>query len=227
MSSLPTRGWFLIMLLMSGCLPYVTPSLEMTPPVNVGKDAEDVHVFRVDVNTKWSLPIFYDEEQYSLRRIPLIAGAAPPQVQAGLDRGLFIPVALVYHIHYHDGCHVRLYRPGFELVEFKSWQFGKQLEWKTALSLVDQEMAIDNLITSCGTIRGQLTPSWRGDDHGDTWKPSAGLSPGSFSEQHKTALLFAATEYERLATMNGLSGSESDVRRLREKAEMLRKHASR
>jgi hypothetical protein len=191
----------------------------MTPLVKVGKAAEDVHVFRVDVNTKWGLPALYDEESYSLRRILLIAGTVPPQVKAGVDTGIImIGVALNYHFHYHNGCHVRIYRPGFELVEFKSWQFGKPLEWKAARTLVEQEKAIDQLMAKAGTPHNPAIP---GEEQKQATEIPASLRPGSFSEQHKAALLFAASEYERLATLDDPSRTEADTQRLLDKAQQL------
>src|SRR5262245_38384841 len=94
-----------------GCIPYAFPSLTMTPLINVADCPDEVHVFRVDVSSKHGAPC-YGQEEYSLSRIPLVAGRVPPQVQAGFDKGIIIiGVALNYHFHYHDGVRVRLYRP--------------------------------------------------------------------------------------------------------------------
>src|SRR5262245_4665159 len=138
--------WFPLLLLPAlGCIPYVFPSLVMTPAVPVGPERDEVHAFRVDIATRTGAPC-YGQESYSLREIPLIAGSVPPQVHAGQDTGvIIIGVALNYHFHYHEGVHVRLYRPGYRTVAFKSWEVGKRLNWTSAADVADREQAIDTL----------------------------------------------------------------------------------
>ena len=71
-----------------------------------------MHVFRVNLLGIGWLLLLCGHDEYSLEEVPLIAGNVPPQVRASVDRGLIIiGVAVNHHFHYHDGVHVRLYRP--------------------------------------------------------------------------------------------------------------------
>jgi hypothetical protein len=200
-----------------GCIPYVLPSLVMTRPMNLSEVAEEVHVFRVDISAKSGAPC-YGQEEYSLSEVSLIGGVAPPQLQAGLDRGIIIiGVALNYHFHYHDGVHVRLYRPGYELVQFKSWEFGKKVTWTRCSDLVGRERAIDELLAAPGTV------SWcQMSRHKEekSWGVPGALRSAAYSKKHRAALEFIGAEYERLAADEGCS--EEDRRRLSGKAEAVR-----
>jgi hypothetical protein len=204
-----------------GCIPYVLPSLEVTGPLDLAEAAGEVHVFRVEVATKTGRPC-YGSEGHSLSRIPLRGGVVPPQVQAGLDRGvIIIGVALNYHFHYHDGVLVRLYRPGYELVQFRSWQIGKKLEWTPVADLAGREKAIDDLLDGCGTVNN-CWPAAERLTGTAAWDVPGGLRPGSHSEAHRATLAFAASEYERLLQTTATECDEAVTRRLLDKAEKVR-----
>jgi hypothetical protein len=172
----------------------------------------------VDISSKAGSPC-YGEEDHSFAAVPLIHGVVPPQARAGLDRGIIIiGVALNYHFHYHEGVHVRLYRPGYDLVAFRSWQLGKQVEWKPAVDLAGREKAIDDLLASPGTVGWcQFTRESNGP-----WDVPGGLRPGSYSTAHLAALRFIAAEYEKLAATNDPPCSAEARQRLLDKAAKVR-----
>lgn len=208
---------------LAGCLPYISPSLEVVPQINLAEEADEVHAFRVDGTQTQKLGDIQDSTvAYSLSRISILNRAVLSQTRASLDRGMFvIGIALNYHIRYHQGCHVRLYRPGYELVEFRSWQFGKQLVWTPTNSLEAEEKAIDDIIADYEPEG--IVASFRAKQGGLPWA----LCKGSHSKAHKEVLLFVATEYERLAEKyNRGKSSLAMVRRLEEKAQMVRGLAS-
>jgi hypothetical protein len=207
--------------LLCGCIPYVFPSLVITRPLDVSEVAEEVRAFRVDISAKHGAPC-YGEEQFSLSELLLVAGMVPPQVKPTVDSGvIIIGVALNYHFHYHDGVHVRLYRRGYELAQFKSWQFGKRLEWTPVKDCAGRERTIDTLLAGPGTVAWcQFTPK---KDENQPWTLHGGLRPGAYSKAHREALAFAAREYERLA--DALDCPVDARARLQDKAAQVRAHA--
>jgi len=72
-------------------------------------------------------------------------------------------------VHSSASVGLRLYRPGFELIEIKSWGRADKIDWKVAAGLEVQEGALDKLFPVDGHTSG------------------------------KEAFLFGASEYERLA----------------------------
>jgi hypothetical protein len=224
------RGWAslaVVLLGLWGCIPYVMPALEVTQPLDLSEVAQEVQAFRVDISSKSGAPC-YGQEEYSLSWIPLTGGVAPAQVQAGLDSGIIIiGIALNYHFHYHDGVHVRLYRPGYDLVEFKSWQMGKSVVWVPAKDFAAREKAIDDLLSACGTVSWcQMHRNSELFPEDSAAKPSAevpgGLRPGSYSVEHCAALAFAAQEYDKLWQSNDPSCTEDVKKRLLHKAGSVR-----
>lgn len=97
------------------------------------------------------------------------------QVKPSLSYGLAYPLLVANGLsHSSHTVAVRIYRPGYELVEIASWQAPPDLRCKRVDDVFGQAHALDRLY------------SWP-------------LEPGSASEAHREALLFGATEYERLA----------------------------
>ncbi len=150
----------------------------------------------------------------------------PAQVQAGLDRGIIIiGVALNYHFHYHNGVHVRLYRPGYDLVQFKSWQLSKGVDWIPVKDFAGREKAVDDLLSSCGTVAWcQFTGK---SDENAPWQLPCGLRAGSHSAEHRAALAFAAQEYENLLRSDDPACGEQVKARLLDKVKKVRALMSR
>ncbi len=190
---LPTLG---------GCVaPYCYPKLENIHSIREGRDA-DIHVFRVDVTR---CPVKFllfttQSQQDQLRELPIAAGeCVPSQTQVSLSRGLGLLGVLLHD----DGGHVRhdlllkLYRPGYELLVLEPGQRADQIAWKPLPDLEAQGKQLDALC--------------------------ARAKPGSASPAHRDALLFIASEYERLAT----NAAEDQMlkQHLDEKAKALRELA--
>jgi len=76
---------------------------------------------------------------------------------------------------------VRVYRPGFALVEICAWTGVQDVHWREAKTLAAQEKTIDDL----------LAPTVKGSEETKR-KPFAHLDPGSVSVSHHDALLFGS-----------------------------------
>jgi hypothetical protein len=174
----------------------------------VGRDDGEVYAFRVDVTKKQAdldLWLGTGDETCTLARIPLSTDRTPPQTRVSFDHGLIVlGVALNYRTLTSHSVAVRLYRPGFRLVEIKPGDPADRATWEAATGLEAQEAALDNLFGLKGE-RGRL-------------------EPGSASAAHREALLFGASEYDRLASLASAqrSGQGDQGKRLGEKAERLR-----
>src|SRR5262249_27973345 len=102
--------------------PYLT--LNITPPVAARADGESVYVFRVELerhgagsNIAW----------YGMTPLRLWSGTVPPQVVPGIN-------VLSCHGTRQDVV-VRMYRPGYRLVEVESWTLPRDVTWVPAESL--------------------------------------------------------------------------------------------
>lgn len=182
-------------MLACGCLPYVMPALDVTPPLTPGGQGADVRAFRFDVSERHGSPC-YGSEQYSLCEIPRVAGIVPPQAQPGIDSGLIIIGPLSYHFHHHEGVQVRLYRPGYQTITAKSWDVGKRVIWEPAETVAAREHAIDDVIAPSGDVTSSMFLRQRKDGE---WRLPPGLRPGSFSPAHRRCLEFVVREYRELA----------------------------
>jgi hypothetical protein len=195
-----------------GCLfPFGTPKFCCVPSVDLGSNADDVHVFRVDI-TRYFADIS-GNDSYTYSEVPFtFLGWTPPQIKVTGVVGIFVfGVALNYPIYVSQSVAARLYRPGYELVELDSWQFPRQVEWKMAPDLTSQENALDQLFLF--PKGGELRPA-------TFFTTSRQLNPGSASAAHRRALLFGASEYDRLAVGQVASTDEARCR-LHHKAELL------
>jgi hypothetical protein len=213
---MPSRiGWIAYLLCLSclaGCLPYCAgPSLSYTPAVEFAAPASEVHAFRVDITKeKVDLDVFSKE---CLSEIPAQnTDEVPAQLRPGVTSGLVVfGVAVNYVTCTSHSLALRLYRPGYDLVEVASWQLNNRVTWHAAAHLAAQEEAVDSLF-----------PLDRGDK--SMGQESHRLANGSASPAHRQALLFGASEYDRL---EHLVESKDQLARLSRKAAALRDLAAR
>ncbi|MBI3412328.1 MAG: hypothetical protein HY040_28750 [Planctomycetes bacterium] len=221
---------------LSGCfIPLAYPTWSQTPLVPLDAPNEEVHAFRVHVKEDWSGPEFWKEYEYTLAPVPTLAGHSIPQTTVSADYGcLWLCVALNFVVHTHHTLELRLYRPGYETVEIKSWDLTKEIAWKKADDLAEHEKAIDDLLSGPRRDWGSFPHLMRAklEAPGTSSKSNKAvefnLQPGSESRAHKKALLFGAEEYERLAASFAATNDElrDTQARLLAKAAWLRKRAA-
>jgi hypothetical protein len=191
----------------AGCLiPYAYPKLDYVPGCDLGPKVTDVHAFRVDVTADQA--DIDANGSYTLSEIvPKSDGTFPPQANLSLERGHYVfGVVLNYNVGRLHATRVRLYRPGYQLVELPAWSSNKDIVWRATTDWREQEKAIEDLIR---------WPTFTTDGHtvggGD-------LARTGIPEAARRALVFVATEYERVAA---LATNPEDATRLREKARRL------
>jgi hypothetical protein len=210
----------LIFPLLPGCLiPYGFPTLSHVPGVELEQEAAPVHAFRVEITREW-VDIGGDDA-WTLTEMPLgISGSVPSETRLSATYGFLVfGIALNYPVYTSHTVALRLYRPGYELVEIDSWQLAAKIAWREAPDLEAQERVLDRLYPL-----GSETP-----EYCFVGFLSRRLNPGSKSEAHREVLLFGASEYERLATSarSTLSNPEDLCKRLAEKAKTLHTLAAR
>jgi hypothetical protein len=126
-------------------------------------------------------------------------GETDPQRKTSVTFGLFtLPLPLFYHVSHR--LLVRLYRPGFQLLEVTSENQGQPIIWQAAPDLQSQAEALDALFPG----------------------PFSELSRGSQSPAHREALLFGASEFDRLAAQ---AKDQERAEWWRERAKWLRERA--
>lgn len=216
--------------LATGCIPigYAYPTVAFVPGVRVGAPVDEVHAFRLDVADDDNGIEFADREhdRYILHSLSPGAGDRLwPQMKTAVDYGwIWHFIAMSYGGHTHHTLLVRLYRPGFQTIEVRSWQKGGEAKWVEAADLETQEKAIDDLLSTWGTDFQGWIRRRTSHDSKDAPRDSTvfhSLAAGSTSKSHRQALLFAASEYERLK-----SAADQAMRsRLEEKAQALRQLA--
>jgi hypothetical protein len=125
----------------------------------------------------------------------------------------------------------------------RAWDRARDLQWDPAPDLIAQEKAIDDLL-GVPAIGDEATPGawWEVKDAKlpersefnvlthtmtATITSALGLQSGQESTAQRQALLFAASEYDRLASSKRASftGMEAVRERLQQKAIWLRRHA--
>jgi len=148
----------------------------------------------------------------------------PSQLEVAPATGVYNPFQLVGATEHERNLYtmtVRLYRPGYQTKELKSWDKARSPKWTPAPDLLAQEKAIDDLLAVPSDQ--PTTGTWW--DQRDQKVPS--LQPGSISNAQQNALMFASSEYQRLANSPAAGGSSViGVReRLQQKAIYLRKYA--
>ncbi len=220
--------------LLSGCLVLLGaawPSLPVTPPLQVNATGGQVHAFCVEAVTSHGSIDFSGENEYVLREVSVSPdGWVRPQVDAACDYGwCWHMIALSYVQVKHHTLIVRLYRPGCETVEVGAWSLAHDVKWTGVADLAGQEKAIDRLVSTRGANLWQEMAERR-DEEEPSPSPEVSreagcefLAAGSKSPEHRKALLFAASEYERLAkSAPGDAASRPAADRMRKKAAWLR-----
>jgi hypothetical protein len=190
---------------LGGCIfPYCAyPRLDYTPGVKLDSPPNEVHAFRVDITrpiadmSMFVGPVPVDER---LSELPVTnTDEVPAQIKPSVTYGfVVIGIVLNYLTHTSHSIALRLYRPGYELVEIASWQRVNRVPWKRAADLEAQVKTLESLF------------------------PFGQLEAGSKSAAHRDALLFGASEYERLAT---IARSQDQQARLTGMATRLRERA--
>jgi hypothetical protein len=215
----------------TGCLiPYAYPKVSWTPSLNVGPNAEEVRAFRVDVTG--DIVDIGESDQFTLASVTPISGEREPaQARLSLEYGIYTSSRQLqpFPVHHGHSTLLRLYRPGYQLVEVKSFEFPPNINWIAAPDLLAQEKAVDALLSvpSIEAPRYEFSYGRDGISDHSAWpkeERNPALRSGAVSAKHKEALLFAASEYDRLALL-APTESEQDRRvraRLLSKADSLR-----
>jgi hypothetical protein len=200
-----------------GCLiPFGFPTISQTPLLSLGKEAEEIHAFRVDI-TREFVDIGGSDDCTLSEVTSSTAGRVFPQTRLSATYGMYvIGVELNFPVYTSHSVALKLYRPGYELVELDSWEPSKEIVWKMAPDLASQEKQLDRLF---------LMDNEEEESKWQLIKPR--LSPGSKSAEHRRILLFGVSEYERLATAAAASGPQAEAvrRRLQSKAQKLKELA--
>lgn len=201
----------------------------------------DVRAFRIDIEEK-ERPV--PRARYALSAIPLDGGGLIPaqfhlapttaigSVARKSDKGTTLTVG---EVRSEYAVSVRAYRPGYLTIDIKPGKETRWLHWIRADSF-EQEMAIDVLL---GVQRISGKAGWwewsyqrptselvnAGSNANSRYQLALGdygLLPGSVSKTHREVLLFAASEYERLAI---LATEQEARRRLEQKAAQMKRYA--
>jgi len=206
----------------AGCVPlvYAYPSVSLVPALNLGPAHDNIYAFRVDIADDDSSSHFAKPGHYRFRQVHIAPhGSVVAQGKVGMDSGFYWNLFVTCFAQKTDHTiRLRLYRPGFNLIEIQSWQGDASLEWQAVPGPAGQEQVVDALLRPTG--KG----TWPGRDQ--VWGFGQ-LDPGSASSEHRHALLFAAAEYQRLAEdmeIDAADGAEA-CNRCHAKAKFLRELA--
>jgi hypothetical protein len=200
-------------LLATGCLiPYAYPKLDYVPGTDLGPKAPDVHAFRVDVTAR-QVDIG-ETGTFTLTEIePRADGSFPAQTRFSLERGVYLAtVPLGFNVGRRHATRVRLYRPGYQVVEVPAWGSAAGARWVPAADWLAQERAVDDLLHRPTVSAGAGAFARAGSSSWDGQLPEVG------APQTARVLVFAAAEYERVAL---LAPTPEDAACLREKAGRL------
>jgi hypothetical protein len=217
------RSFATFAVFLAGCfVPFAYPRFSHIPAVPVDNDHGNVHAFRVSADVQRI--DFGNQTKYEIDEIPITpAGHIPAQNNLSLDRGCYvIGVALNYPVHRAHLIKLRLYRPGYQLVEFSSWQNSEKVTWFPASDLDSQEEAVDELLAA-PVFGGYWNPVFQIERLKQMFDVSK-TPPGSVSPHHRESLRFIAAEYERLAETNLPSADDCAIARdrLKSKASIVR-----
>jgi hypothetical protein len=223
------KRWLMLLGLLApnltGCMPYVYPTVSHTPELTVPNADGSVHAFRVDVDRTERAPEA-TTTQYTLWRIPIDErGIIPSQLEIAPATGIYNPLGITdtpAHERSQYSMCVRLYRPGYRTQEVQQWGKARDLQWAPASDLLAQEKAVDDLLAV-----PTATPGGSWWELKDQKQPALGLQPGIDSNYHKQALLFASSEYQRLAAgpLAAQPANQTVRERLQQKAIWLRRYA--
>jgi hypothetical protein len=196
----------LVCLALPGCMefPLCIPEVNYVAPVDLGSSGAEVQAFRVDVTEKTVVNIDHNLKSagggvsyYELTPMRVSAsGRTSLQWDASWAYGWrciglwdYWPTLTTHSVA------VRLYRRGYETAELRPGQDGPD-DWTEAPDLAAQEKAVDDLLgVSPLKSTSPLKPVKGIGEH----SPPA-LELGTVSSGHHKALLFAAGEYEWLAS---------------------------
>jgi hypothetical protein len=209
-------------LITGGCMqiPYFMPEINYAPAVAAGGKSGEVHAFRVDITQKTEIKegvnamrgevVEYEE----LSRIRTSSGGATSaQISLNFSSGWrYVGVVNYTATSTGHGIALKLYRPGYETIVLKPGEDAHELRWREASDLNAQVKAVDDLFRAA-------TPASK--------KPITMrrvLEPGTKSAAHREALLYGASEYERLARgLSAFSANDRESQRdLLEEANRLR-----
>lgn len=235
----------------TGCVAFAYPTIQHVPELTVPNPDGSVHAFRVDVDTTVRPPN-ETKTQYTLSRIPIDArGLIPSQLELAPATGVYNPFGVtgVAEERTSYTMLVRAYRPGYRTIEVQAWEKSRELMWLPAADLVAQEKAVDDLLAdpaapspeTLGIPRVTARMTWWDLRDKKTEKSDLnlanhkmvvttthfGLQPGATSSIHHEALVFAASEFGRLANTPAASAPtmQSVRERLQQKAIWLRRYA--
>jgi hypothetical protein len=225
-------GLLLLLAGLTGCIPfvpchYVYPSISCVPSVAVDAPPDEIHAFRVDIVKDDSCIEFMGPSSYRLTPMRVWPGGRTcPQVKAAVDHGwIWNCIALSYGKHFDHTLRVRLYRPGFELIEVSSWELPEELRWVQVSDATGQEKAIDALLAPVGqtlqpanSVSAFASPRNGWKEPREFWH----LKPGWFSTKHRQSLEFGIAEYQRVATAYAAMGQLAAAENCSQKADRLR-----
>ncbi|HTU22338.1 MAG TPA: hypothetical protein VMG10_30140 [Gemmataceae bacterium] len=219
----------LLGLLLAGCMPlgYAFPTISYVRPASVGAARDEVRAFRVDVADDDNYFEIPEKDRYRLTPLPLHRdGSFDPQMKVAVDYGWICNcVAFINGSSTHHTVLVRMYRPGYQTLELESWRKQGRLQWTPASTPEEREQAIDDLVTTWYTAPARLQSKYTVEGFVPPHDAIIFryLAPGSTSHEHRSALLFAAGEYDQLLS----EVNDPKLRsRLEEKAKALRQLAA-
>jgi hypothetical protein len=223
--------WFFFAALLpvcTGCLYYAYPTVTHTPELTVENKDGSVHAFRIDIDRKERTPL-PPITQYALIKIPLDSrGLIPSQLEVAPATGVYNPLGVVDgqpHERNQYTIFVRAYRPGWRTIEVRAWEKSRELNWLPAPDIAAQEKAVDDLLAVPTPPDQAARGTWW--EVKDEKVPGFGLQPGSAAVGQRQALLFAASEYQRLAAAPASSSPRMQPTRdrLARKVNWLRRYA--
>jgi hypothetical protein len=201
-----------------GCvaIPYAYPKLDYVPGYDPGPKGPECEAFCVDVTAKQR--DLGETGEYTIAEItPRADGSFPAQARLTVERGHYFATLVVnYNVGRLHTTRVRLYRPGYQLIELEPWESADKAAWQPAADWAAQEKAVDDLLR-----RPAMTEFAAAQQK----KRELLLSPGKELRELPTVagpettriFLLAAMEYERIATL----APPADAARLRDKAARL------
>lgn len=183
---------------LAACYAVRYPTIRYVPGVTVGVLPSEVRCFRVEACVENATGVFWPKDRpgqvltgsFVLTEIPVSPhGNVNGQARVALDyswNGLYGSGTDRHVVLLH------LYRPGYQLVEIPAEKDLDTVVWTEASGLESQEKAVDDLLSvvAVGPKEGLSHYLYEGPLQ---------FASGSDNPRHKRALLFAASEYERLA----------------------------
>jgi hypothetical protein len=138
-------------LLATGCfIPYAYPKLSYVRGTELGSEVSDVRVFCVDAEMQRALYKSSDCDYKPTEITPRADGTLPPQLRVTVESGVAHPTDNWYYFsggHVHETL-VRLYRPGYRLLELRSWDSTDKIVWQPAPDWRSQEQALIGLLAA-------------------------------------------------------------------------------